>query len=267
MDPDGASFFEKHSEIVNAGLSILIALAVVQVLKRVFDRRAGRLAQAVARGELSPEVDTRLRLARRLVYAIVIAIGVASALSQFDEVRTIGRTLLASGAIAAAVVGFAARQTLANIVAGVMIAITQPVRVGDWVAFDDEYGSVEDITLNFTILRTGAGRRIVIPNEKIASSVLRNDTLAEPSVAVEVDVWVPPHADAERAMELLRANPGGDVSLAEAAPWGTRLTVAAERVHPSERPAQQAALRATCVRRLRSEGILAEGGGAAAANP
>ena len=58
--------------------------------------------------------------------------------------------LLASGAIAAAIIGFAARQTLANFVAGIMLAVTQPLRIGDWVYFEDHYGVVEDIRLNYT---------------------------------------------------------------------------------------------------------------------
>ncbi len=118
--------------------------------------------------------------------------------------KSIGEKLLASGAIAAAIVGFAARQTLANVVAGVMLAVTQPVRVGDWILFDDEYGAIEDITLTFTFLRTNSERRVIIPNEKMASSVLRNDTLRTPLVGAEASVWLPPHADTRRALAVLR---------------------------------------------------------------
>jgi small-conductance mechanosensitive channel len=267
MPLHAASFVDRHQAVVNAALSIVIALAVVQLLKQVFDRRADRIAQAVMRGELSPEVDTRIRLVRRLVYATVIGLGVASALSQFDEVRTVGSTLLASGAIAAAVVGFAARQTLANIVAGIMIAITQPIRVGDWVAFDDEYGQVEDVTLNFTTLRTGAGRRVIIPNEKIASSVVRNDTLGEPAIGLDVSVWIGPAADARRALEVLREETGSDVSVAEAVPWGIRLALGGDPVPPSEKPVREADLRARAVVRLQAEGLLAEGAGPGPPNP
>jgi small-conductance mechanosensitive channel len=262
-----ASFLDRHTAVVNAVLSILVALAVVQLLKQVFDRRAERIAQAVMRGELSPEVDTRIRLVRRMVYATVIGLGVATALSQFDEVRTVGSTLLASGAIAAAVVGFAARQTLANIVAGIMIAITQPIRVGDWVAFEDDYGQVEDVTLNFTTLRTGAGRRVIIPNEKIASSVVRNDTLGEPTIGLDVSVWIPAGADAARALAVLRDETGGDVSVADAVPWGIRLALGGEPVAPAVKPVHEADLRARAVLRLQAEGLLSEGAGPAPPNP
>ena len=144
------------------------------------------------RGELSPETDTRLRFIRRLVYAVIILIGVAVALAQFDGINRLAASLLASGAIAAAILGFAARQTLANFVAGIMLAVTQPLRVGDWVFVEDQYGVVEDIRLNYTFLRTLGGQQIVIPNEKLASGILRNDTLGDGRrSALDVHLWLP----------------------------------------------------------------------------
>ena len=241
---------------VGAGVAIAIALLIVNVLRVLFARRARHLAQSVLRGDISPEVDTRLRVLERFIYALILTIGVAVALSKFDAVRDIGRALLTSGAIAAAVIGFAARQTLANIVAGVMIAITQPIRIGDWVAYEDYYGVVDDITLNFTIVRTGSDQRVVIPNEKIASSVVRNDSLASPSVGLDVSVWVAPGVDADRAIAVLEEETGAGVTIAEAVPWGTRLSVGGDAVPPSERPVKEAELRARCVRKLRADGLL-----------
>ena len=149
--------------------AIVVALVLAFLVERLFSRRAERLAAAVTRGELSRETATRLRFVRRLIYAVILLIGVAIALSQFAGVDEIAASLLASGVVAAAIVGFAARQTLANFVAGVMLAVTQPIRVGDWVKFEDHYGVVVDVRLNYTILRTAGETRLVIPNEKLAS--------------------------------------------------------------------------------------------------
>src|SRR4051812_38325768 len=129
---------------VGAAIALGTSIALVWVLRFVFERRAHKVAEQVLRGEISPEVDTRLRLIQRLVYATILAVGIAAALSKFDPVREVGHALLASGAIAAAIIGFAARQTLANVVAGVMIAVTQPLRIGDYVQFGEHYGVVED---------------------------------------------------------------------------------------------------------------------------
>ena len=162
-------------------------------------RRAERLADAVTRGHVSRETETRLRFIRRLIYAVILLIGVAIALSQFAGVDEIAASLLASGVVAAAIIGFAARQTLANFVAGVMLAITQPIRVGDWVTFEGQHGVVEDVRLNYTFLRTAGETRLVIPNEKLASGILLNDTLKVDEIGLEVAVWIPPAADAEHA--------------------------------------------------------------------
>ena len=139
---------------VAAAIAILVALVVAFLLDRVLARRGMAFAEAVTRGQLSPETDTRLRFVRRLVYAVIILLGVAVALSNFGSISRLAASLLASGALAAAILGFAARQTLANFVAGIMLAVTQPLRVGDWVYVEDQYGVVEDVRLNYTFLRS-----------------------------------------------------------------------------------------------------------------
>lgn len=242
---------------VGAGVSLGVAVVILWVVRRLFSAaRARRVTQAVLRGELTPGVDTRLRLLERAVYALILIFGIASALSQFEGVRIIGRTLLTSGAIAAAILGFAARQTLANVVAGLMIAVSQPLRIGDWVAFEEHYGVVEDVTLSYTTLRTGSGRRVLVPNEKLASGVLVNDSLIDPPVAVSVDVWLAPDADADHAVATLCEATGRAVSVAEITATGIRLSVAGDAVSPTDRAAHEAELRADCLRRLRAEGLL-----------
>ncbi len=101
-----------------AGVSLLVAIVAATLVNRLLARRGMKLAQAVARGELRPEVDTRLRYLRRLLVSGILGIGIAIALLQFGGLNKLAASLLASGAIAAAIIGFAARQTLANFVAG-----------------------------------------------------------------------------------------------------------------------------------------------------
>lgn len=242
---------------INAGLSILVAFAVATLIDRAFRARAVRAA--AERSGLSREGATRLRFVRRLLYAVIVIIGIAVALSGFTGLNNLARSLLASGAIAAAILGFAARQTLANFIAGIMLAVTQPLRVGDWVTFEDNYGVVEDVSLNHTVLRTPNEQRIVIPNERLAGGVLRNETLRVDVVALDVSVWLPPEADVERALAALRDETGQDATVAEAVPWGVRLAVGGNPVHPPDRASTEAALRRQCLRRLRDEGLLTGG--------
>ena len=79
-----------------------------------------------------------------------------------------------------------------------MLAVTQPIRVGDWVFVEDQYGVVEDIRLNYTFLRTLGDQQVVIPNEKLATGILRNDTLGDGVVGLDVAIWLPPTTDAGR---------------------------------------------------------------------
>lgn len=241
---------------------MLLAFVVATLVDRAF--RARTIRERVLRGDtaLSPEADTRLRFVRRLIYAAILLIGVAVAVTQFPGINRLAASVLASGAIVAAIVGFAARQTLANLVAGIMLTVTQPLRVGDWVAFEDNYGVVEDVRLNYTILRTASDQRIVIPNERLAGGVLRNDTLAVDRIGFDVAVWVPPEVDADRAVHALEQETGAGVTVAEAVPWGVRLSIGSEPVPPPERAEREAELRARCLRRLRAEGLLPTGGAA-----
>jgi small-conductance mechanosensitive channel len=250
------TFWESIGPWITAVISIVVAFIAAFLLDRALAHRGLKLAAAVSRGELSRETDTRLRFIRRLVYAVIILLGVAVALAQFDGVNRLAASLLASGAIAAAVLGFAARQTLANFVAGIMLAVTQPLRVGDWVFFEDQYGVVEDIRLTYTFLQTLAGQRVVIPNERLASGILRNDTLGDGAVGLDVHIWLPPTADAGRAVELLREATGQSVTVAETTVEGVRLAVGGERCPPPERAAREAELRLRCLDLLRADGLL-----------
>jgi small-conductance mechanosensitive channel len=252
-------FWRGNDEWIAALITMVLAVALAYVVDQAFKRRAERVATSLVRGDVSPETATRLRFVRRLIYATILLIGVAVALSQFSGINRIAASILASGVVAAAIIGFAARQTLANFVAGVMLAITQPIRVGDWVTVEDNYGVVEDVQLNYTVLRTPGEQRILIPNERLASGVMKNDTLRTGAVGVEVNVWIPPGADAARALEVLAEV--GDAAVAETVPWGVRLAVGGERVAPAERGAGEAALRARCHARLREEGLLEGFGG------
>ncbi len=152
------------------------------VVDRTVFHRGHALATAVTRDDLTPAVDTRLRFLRRLVTLAILLLGTMIALSQFGGLNHLAAGVLASSALLAAVVGFAARQTLANLIAGVMLTIAQPLRIGDRVTVESESGTVEDVRLNYTVVRRGDARRVFIPNERLASGILRNDTIVDPLV-------------------------------------------------------------------------------------
>src|ERR671915_494726 len=177
---------------VTAGATLAVAFLVAEIVDRALKRRGKRLSSAVAMGELSPVATTRLRLVRRLVFALIILIGVAAMALQFPSVKRVATTLLASSAVLGIVVGFAPRATLANAVAGVLIAITQPIRIGDSVTFEGSTGTVEDIRLTYTYIATDDGTRVIVPNERLAQNTVLNHTIGTGPVRVEVALYLAP---------------------------------------------------------------------------
>ncbi len=119
---------------------------------------------------------------RRLALLIVFLVIAMLALSQFTELKRLATGLLASTALIVAVVGFAAQRTLANLMAGIQIAVSQPIRIGDRVSFDECEGRVTDITLSYTYVDPGDGSSVVIPNQLLVEGIVHNhsteDTIA-----------------------------------------------------------------------------------------
>jgi len=169
----------------------------VSVLARIVDWR-------LARKTLPAEAITRYRVLRRSITAVILVVGFFSALLVIPEVRAIAGGLLASSAVLGIIVGFASQTTLGNFVAGLMIAITQPVRLGDRVTYGGETGVIEDIGLTYTFIRTSDESRLVVPNQKLASDTIRNSTIRRRESFAEVTVQVPLSADLGAAVEGLR---------------------------------------------------------------
>jgi small-conductance mechanosensitive channel len=233
----------------------VLTLALLLLVNRLL-RSRGHTMVALG-GELSPVVDTRLRFLRRLAEATVVVIGGALALAQFTDLDKLASAVLASGAIVAAVVGFASRQVLANAIAGLVITITQPLRIGDVVTFEGETGVVEDVTLTYTWLRTGSDARIVVPNERLASSMLRNDSIRTGVVALEVSVWLAPAADESAALAAVAGCEDVTTArIAEVAESGAiKIVVSGPPVAPTERIAREGVLRAEVLRALRAADV------------
>jgi small-conductance mechanosensitive channel len=241
--------------LIAAALTLLAALVLVAVVHRLMRGRAHKLPDALGGAELSPMLDTRLRFLRRVVEAAIIVVGAALALAQFTSLDRLAATVLASSAIAAAVVGFASRQVLANAIAGMVLAVTQPLRIGDLVTFEGETGTVEDVSLTYTWLRTGSDARLIIPNERLAAGVLRNDSIRSPTVALEVSAWLAPDANETAALAAVQQlEEARNARIAEVTDTGLRLQVAGPPVAPAERIAREGELRAEVLRALREAG-------------
>jgi small-conductance mechanosensitive channel len=184
-------------------LVIGIVLAVTTVVVRLIDRR-------IMGVDRSPQALTRYRVLRRSISAAIFTVGILSALLVIPQVRAVAGGLLASSAVLGLVIGFASQKTLGNFVAGLMIATTQPLRLGDWVEVAGVEGAVEEIGLMYTFIRTEDNARLVIPNEKLASDTIRNSTIRSAAKYAEVTVQVPVTADLRSLVEALRAEAPGE---------------------------------------------------------
>jgi small-conductance mechanosensitive channel len=244
--------------VVTAIVTLVVAFAAAQLVDRAVARRAEALAASVPGGG-GPAAGTRLRLLRRLIYALILFVGIALALSQFEGVRRVATGALASSAVLGLVVGFAARATLANAVAGALIAITQPIRIGDVVTFESSTGTVEDIRLTYTYIACDDGTRVIVPNERLAQNTVSNHTIGTGPVRVEVALYVPPDADPIRALAVLGREEGVDVRVDEVEKDAIRIVAGATAASRAERPALEAGLRVACLERLQREGLSSTG--------
>ena len=250
------------------GIGAAAVVAVTLVVAMVVDRAL------VRRGDLAPEVLTRYRVLRRSVVAVIVALGVLSALLLIPAVRAVAGGILASSAVVGVVIGFAARSTLANFAAGLLIGFTQPFRLGDRVevagtAGGVATGTVEEIGLTYTVIREDDGDRLFVPNEKLASDTIRNATLATSEYLAEVTIPVPLGADLDRVLDLLleeaRAAPQAmsekepTATVSDLEPDGSAVvSVRAWAGNHLEAAELVTELRRSAHRRLRAEGAYAE---------
>ena len=149
-----------------------------------------------ARGAL-----TRARVLTRVMNLLVVLIGLGLALMSIPGVRQIGTSLLASAGIAGVVVGFAARPVLSNLLAGLQIALTEPIRINDVLIVQGEWGRVEEITGTYVVFRIWDDRRLILPLQWFIEHPFENWTRTSASLLVTVFVWV----DYTMPIEPLRA--------------------------------------------------------------
>jgi small-conductance mechanosensitive channel len=155
-------------------------------------------------GQLGRRVDeTVVRYTLRIKSVIVYLVAFLIFASLVPGLRSLMGTMLAGAGITALVVGFAAKSTLANLVAGLSLAVYRPIRIGDKVEIADDYGTVEDITLRHTIVRTWTHRRLIIPNEKIDSMTLVNYSIVDTTMLCRVEFGVSYDTDIDLARRLL----------------------------------------------------------------
>jgi small-conductance mechanosensitive channel len=225
--------------------------AVVSLIARLID-------WWLARRPLPREAATRYKVLRRSISTAILVIGFFSALLVIPQVRAVAGGLLASSAVLGVIIGFASQRTLGNFVAGLLIAISQPVRLGDRVNYGGEDGVIEEIGLTFTLIRTRDDARLVVPNEKLVSDTIRNASIRSKGTFAEITVQVPLSIDLRAAVDALRqevtGEDGGSVVVSSLDANAT-VTMRAAAEHEEAAQRLESELRVRAQSRLRALGV------------
>ena len=211
-------------------LTAMGVVVVTTIAAKVVDWR-------ISKRSLDPSLVTRYRVLRRMLMAAIVFVGLLSALLVVPQIRTVAGGVLASSAVIGLVIGFASQRTIGNVVAGVLIAISQPLRLGDEVEVQGTKGVVEEIGLTYTWIRTRDNDQFVVPNEKLASDTIRNSTIRSESSLAEVTIEVAAGPDLRDVVESLKAE-GEEVFVSDLT--GDKATILVRKWIPGEGSAERA---------------------------
>lgn len=167
-------YLNKFSKVLFIGALGLLFIQITNALGRLI------VSQYVVTDDImnfhGRKIQTQVLLLKRVVLAIGIVITIASILMVFDSFKNIGAGLLTTAGIVSAVGAFASQQSLSRLFAGLQIAFTQPIRMGDTVVIDDHMGQVEEITLSYIVIKLWDLRRLLLPTDHVTSKGLQNLT-------------------------------------------------------------------------------------------
>jgi len=153
------------------------------------------------------QVLTQIVFARKIIMTIIIIISICLILMQFDNVRKYGTTILTSAGVAGVIIGFAAQKTLANFLAGLQIAFTQPIKIGDALYIEKEWGWVEEINLTYIVVKIWDRRRLVLPITYFTEQVYQNWTKRHSdingTVYIYTDYTIPVNAIRRKFEQIL----------------------------------------------------------------
>lgn len=183
--------WDEVSRFVVPGLLGWLAFAGVGAFARAMDARA----QEDTNLATSRSRRTRIAIVARALRFVVVLLTVGLMLFAVPGVKAIGASLLASAGLVGLAVGAAAQPALRSLVAGIQIALTEPIRIGDFVVVENESGRVEDIRLSYVVVRTGDERRVIVPTAKFLDASFQNWTRVGGGITGSVNLPVKPDAD------------------------------------------------------------------------
>ncbi len=190
-------FDNEYEDFVETTGSVLLIISLswmliasVRTFKRIFLERLNIDDEDNLR---SRKFQTQFNIIERIIVFLVIIISIGLILMLFDEVKRIGISLFASAGIAGIIVGLAAQRILAAVIAGLQIAITQPIRIDDVVIIENEWGRIEEITLTYVVVKIWDLRRLIVPTTYFFDKPFQNWTRTSAEILGTVFIYTDYH--------------------------------------------------------------------------
>jgi small-conductance mechanosensitive channel len=205
-------------QMLTDGASLVFIGVVAFILVQVVDLTAALLLEQhrldVQDNVQARAVHTQVLVLKKVAVTVIGVFTLASMLMVFESARQFGASILASAGIAGIIIGFAAQRSIATLLAGFQIALTQPIRVDDVVVVENEWGRIEDITLTYVVVRIWDLRRLVLPITYFIEQPFQNWTRSTAdilgTVFLQVDYSVPLDALRAELTAILAASPRWD---------------------------------------------------------
>ena len=202
-----ARFYETAAHIISLFLIGLVSWLLIKSSYVFEDWVLGRFKVDERDNLQARKVHTQLRVAKQILVVAVVILAAGTMLMTFPKVRQLGTTILASAGIIGIVVGMAAQRTIGTFIAGVQIAVTQPIRVDDVVIVENEWGRIEEITLTYVVVKIWDLRRLIVPITYFIEKPFQNWTRKTAdilgTVFIYVDYTVPFEAMREQLQKIL----------------------------------------------------------------
>ena len=210
------SFWEKIIEVVIAIHFAWILIAFSNALEEVIKQKF--LVDGDHRAK-ERKVLTQLRFIKSISFVVIITLTIAAILWNIPAARKIGSTILTSAGIIGIIAGIAAQKSIANLITGFQIAFSQPIKIDDEVVIEGEFGTVEDITLAYVVVKTWDWRRLVLPlsyfNENSFVNWTFNSTELIGSVFLYVDYTFPVAELRKKLLVIINENPLWDKNIVD----------------------------------------------------
>lgn len=209
------------------GLIASVAWAIVLLLDVFADAISAKYEIDVADNLAARRIRTQTQVLRRILVVVVVIVALGIMLMTFPPIRTVGTSLLASAGLAGLVLGMAMRPTLASIIAGIQIALTQPIRIDDVVIVEGEWGWIEEITTTYVVVRVWDLRRLVVPLSYFIEKPFQNWTRSTADLLGTVFLYVDYSISVEDVREELHRVLEAS-GIWDGKTWGLQVTNAGE---------------------------------------